>query len=70
MSIVKKSITDTLIEAMELSKEYAEKIEASKTKAKSDLYYKKLKKNNKIVANLLLSLDKLDNKDYNNQNKS
>jgi len=62
MSIVKKSITATLLEAMELSKEYAEKIEAAKTTAKSSLYYKKLKKNNKIVANLLLALDKVDNK--------
>jgi len=70
MSIVKKSLIETLKEAIEVSKEYSEKVKTAKTKPKADLYYKKLVKNNKLVANMLIALDKVNNKDYNNQNKN
>ena len=59
MSIVKEAIVDELQSAIGLSKEYADKIKTAKTKLKSDIYTKKLKKNNKIVADLVIALDKV-----------
>jgi predicted DNA-binding protein YlxM (UPF0122 family) len=60
MSIVKEALVDELKSAIELSKEYDSKIKTAKTKVKSDVYTKKLKKNNKIVADLVIALDKVD----------
>jgi len=68
MSFVKETIVEELSTAIEKSKEYADKIKRAKTKTKSDIYHKKLKKNNQIVADLLIALDKLENKEYNNPN--
>ena len=68
MSIVKNAIKEELTTAVAVSKGYANKIATAKTKIKSDTYRKKLKKNNQVVANLLLALDKIENKEYNSPN--
>ena len=56
MSIVKEAIMVELQSAMKSS---------AKTKVKSTFYTKKLKSSNQIVADLLIALDKVNNKDYN-----
>lgn len=60
MSIVREILLDELKSAIGLSKEYAGKIKYAKTKPKIDVYTKKLKKNNKIVADLVIALDKIE----------
>jgi len=65
MSIVKEAIMVELQSAMKSSKEYSDKIKTAKTKVKSTFYTKKLKSSNQIVADLLIALDKVNNKDYN-----
>ena len=67
MSIVREAIMDELETAMKLSKGYSDKVNTAKTKVKSAFYGKKLKNSNQIVADLLIALDKVDNKDYNTQ---
>lgn len=69
MSIVKDSLQIELKNAIGISKGYINKIKTAKTKPKTDFYTKKLKKNNKIVAELIIGLDKLEKTDYNTQNK-
>ncbi len=59
MSIVKESVQSELDIAINVSKEYAVKIKDAKTKSKAEFYTKKLKKNNKIVANLIIGLDRI-----------
>ena len=59
MSIVSDSIKIELENYINISKTYKDKINSAKTKAKVKFYIKKLKKNNKIVADLLIGLDKL-----------
>lgn len=59
MGIVKDSIQIELQNAISVSKDYANKITMAKTKPKVAFYTKKLKKNNKIVADLIIGLDKL-----------
>lgn len=59
MSIVSDSIKIELENYINISKTYKDKINSAKTKAKAKFYIKKLKKNNKIVADLLIGLDKL-----------
>jgi len=68
MSVVKKALLDELQTSIRLSKEYSDKIKNAKTKTKIDLYRKKLKKNNNIIADMMIALDKLENVDYNTQN--
>jgi len=68
MSIIKDSMKEELKVAIGVSKSYAEKIKDSYTDAKSDFYIKKLKKNNKIVANLVIGLDRIEKKEYNTRN--
>jgi hypothetical protein len=65
MSIVKEAIMIELQSAMKSSKEYSDKVKNAKTKVKSTFYTKKLKSSNQIVADLLIALDKVNNKDYN-----
>jgi len=62
MSIVSEAVRTELIGVISLSKEYADKIKFAKTKPKIDLYKKKLKKNNEIAAEMIIALDKLENK--------
>lgn len=62
MSIVKEALVEELQSAMKLSKEYSDKVKTAKTKVKSTFYTKKLKNSNQIVADLLIALDKVDNK--------
>ncbi len=65
MSIVADSIRVELDKAIEKSKRYIDLIKSSKTTAKSNFFIKKLKKNNKIVANLAIGLDKIAKKNQN-----
>lgn len=65
MSIVADSIRVELDKAIDQSKKYIDLIKASKTNAKSDFFIRKLKKNNKIVANLAIGLDKIAKKNQN-----
>lgn len=67
MSVVKDILIDELKSSIALSSEYAIKIKRAKTKTKANLYHKKLKKNNQIVADLIVALDKLDNPEYDSQ---
>ncbi len=60
MSIVTDSVRAELIESIARSKEFADKIKTAKTKPKKDLYTKKLEKNNKTVANLIIALDNIE----------
>lgn len=48
---------------MALSKTYRVSIQEASTKTKVDFYKKKLKKNNNLLANMLLRLDHLTKKD-------
>jgi len=68
MSIVENALRDELKSAIQISKDYVTKIKESYTDTKSDYYYKKLKKNNKKVANLVINLDKLQKSKYNTEN--
>jgi len=65
MSLIKNAVIDELRAAMALSKEFKEKIDGAKTDIKRKTYKKKLKKNNEIVADLVMALDKLEKRDYN-----
>ena len=67
MNITKNNIIKTLKEMIVVSQTFSEKIKNSKTKLKADTYRRKLIKNNKVVANLLIVLDKMENKEHNNQ---
>lgn len=67
MSLVKEAIMAELQDAIKLSTEYKEKLDNAKTDIKAKTYKKKLKKNNQIIADMLIALDKLDKQDYNTQ---
>ena len=43
-----------------LSKSYKEKIDTAKTKPKKDLYLKKLRKNNKKLADMIMRIERLN----------
>jgi hypothetical protein len=43
-----------------ISKMYKEKIDTAKTKPKKDLYLKKLRKNNKTLADMIIRLERLN----------
>jgi len=60
MSIVFDSVVEQLQTAVGVSKNYKTAIDQSKTRAKAAFFTKKLKKNNKIVANLLEALDRIE----------
>jgi len=65
MSIVGESVLKELQEVVAQSKRYKITIDNSKTNAKALFFTKKLEKNNKIVANLLLALDRIEKTQYN-----
>jgi len=58
--MVSDSVLKELQAAVVVSKNYKTAIDQSKTKAKAAFFGKKLKKNNKIVANLLQALDRIE----------
>lgn len=68
MTIVKDALIDEITERAATSQELFETIKTCKTKIKAKTFKKRLKENNLILADLLISLDKLDNSEYNNQN--
>jgi len=68
MTIVKDALMEEITAKAAISKELFEIIKHSKTKIKAKTYKKKLKENNLILADLIISLDKLNNSQYNNQN--
>jgi len=68
MSMVKDALIAEIQDAIRLSTEYKEKVDTAKTKVKRDTYKKKLKKNNMLVADMVMALDKLNKQDYNTTN--
>jgi predicted component of viral defense system (DUF524 family) len=67
MSIVKDALIAEIKEKAELSQEYYNIIQEAKTKTKKKLYQKKLAEHNNVLADLIISLDKLNNSEYNSQ---
>lgn len=65
MSIVQDSLRKELALAVTLSKDYDKKIKSAKTKTKTNFYKKKLKKNNNLIANMIIGLDKIEKGSYN-----
>ncbi len=68
MSIVADAVLNELQAALAISKNFQGAIKLAKTSAKSAFYTKKLKKNNKKVANLLIGLDNIEKAQYNTEN--
>jgi len=59
MSTVSDAIRAELIEKIELSRQYNTKIQEAKTSTKKKYYLQKLKANNNLVSEMLLTLDKI-----------
>ena len=70
MSIVKDALIAEIKEKAEISQEYYNKIRTAKTNAKAQHYKKKLAEHNNVLADLIISLDKLNNSEYNSQDTS
>jgi len=68
MTIVKDALIQEITEKAATSKELFDTIKNSKTKIKAKTYKKRLKANNEILASLIISLDKLNNSQYNDHN--
>ena len=67
MSIVREALIEEIKQKAELSQDYYNIIREAKTEAKRRVYRKKLTTHNNILADLLISLDKLDKAQYNSQ---
>ncbi len=67
MSIVRDSLRKELSLAVTLSEEYSTKAKSAKTKTKNTYFTKKLKKNNNLIANMIIALDKIEKGSYNNE---
>lgn len=70
MSIVKDALIAEIKEKAQISQEYYDKIRTAKTNAKANHYRKKLAEHNDVLADLIISLDKLNNSEYNSQDTS
>lgn len=70
MSIVKDALIAEIKEKAQISQEYYDKIQNAKTNAKAKHYKKKLAEHNNVLADLIISLDKLNNTEYNSQDTS
>jgi len=66
MSIVQDSLRAELSKAVEISKKYSAKAKSAKTKTKNTYFTRKLKKNNNLIANMIIALDKIEKGRYNN----
>ncbi len=69
MSIVKDALMEEILELKNKSIKLYNELNNSKTNIKKKIFGKKLKKNNTILADLLIKLDTLTNKQYNNKKK-
>lgn len=67
MSIVKDALIEEIKQKAELSQDYYNIIQTASTEAKKRLYRKKLAKHNNMLADLIISLDKLEKSQYNSQ---
>lgn len=67
MSIVREALIEEIKQKAELSQDYYNTIQRAQTDAKRRIFRKKLTKHNNILADLLISLDKLDKAQYNSQ---
>ena len=67
MSIVKDALIEEIKQKAQLSQEYYNIIQTAKSEAKKRLYRKKLTKHNNVLADLIISLDKLEKSQYNSQ---
>lgn len=65
MSIIRDSLKIEIENALKISLGYVDKIKTAKTKPKEVLYTKKLKKNNKKLAELIIGLDTIEKTSYN-----
>ena len=67
MSIVKDALIAEIKEHAQLSQEYFDIIQNAKTNAKKKVYRKRLAAHNNVLADLIISLDKLEKSHYNSQ---
>ncbi len=67
MSIVREALIEEIKQKAEISQDYYNTIRSAKTEAKKRVFRKKLTNHNNILADLLISLDKLDKAQYNSQ---
>lgn len=67
MSIVRDSLRKELSLAVTLSEEYSANAKSARTKTKNTYFTKKLKKNNNLIANMIIALDKIEKRSYNNE---
>jgi len=67
MSIVREALIEEINELSDLSQDYYNIIQTAKTAIKKRTYRKKLSTHNNKLADLLISLDKLDKSKYNSQ---
>ena len=65
MSIVKDALIEEIKQKAQLSQDYYKIINTATTEAKKRLYKKKLTKHNNVLADLIISLDKLEKSHYN-----
>ena len=70
MSIVKDALIAEIKEKAEKSQELYNTIQEAKTNTKKKFYQEKLAEHNNILADLIISLDKLNNSEYNSQDTS
>ena len=70
MSIVKDALIEEIKQKAQLSQEYYNIIQTAKSEAKKRLYRKKLTKHNNVLADLIISLDKLEKSQYNSQDNN
>ncbi len=61
MSIVKDALMEVILERKDMSVQLYKELNQSQTSIKKKIFRKKLKKNNLVLADLLVKLDKLTN---------
>ena len=67
MSIIKDALIAEIKEKAQVSQELFDTLQNAKTNAKKKVYKKRLAEHNNILADLIISLDKLEKSDYNSQ---
>lgn len=70
MSIIKDALIAEIQEKAKISQELYNTIQEAKTNVKKKVYKKKLAEHNNELADLIISLDKLNNTEYNSQDTS
>lgn len=60
MSLIGEAIVSEIKERVELSQQYSDNIKTAKTNLKKSWYKKKLKTNNEVIYQLIVSLEKIN----------